>query len=292
MKEKTEELLRDYLLGKLSPADRDTFQSRLQTDPELAQELALQRAEMAASELLIAADTRNLFGQWRTEKHPGGGFSGIKPLLWLGGIAAGVLFIFAAIRLFSPVSAVEQTKNRTALPIPPETQAVQNLPEQPGQTAGTLPEKPATRSPKEDYRQLAAQLLPEPVLSTLRRIPADSSVSSFYRAELAYSRGNYQETLDLLDQTDSTRWQATAFLSAHALFNLRRFAEAETRFGSLTAANSRQFRYLAEWGVLMCRLADFSKQEKAFRDQLYGILTRPEHPYFEQAQTLEKKLKE
>ncbi len=292
MKEKTtEELVRNYLHGKLSPVDRDTFQNRLQTDPELAQELAIQRAEMAASELLIAADTRNLFGQWRTEKHPSGGFSGIKPLLWLGGIAAGVLFIFAAVRLFSPVS-VEQTKNRTALPIPSDTPAVQNPPEQPGQTAGTLPEKPATRSPKEDYRQLAAQLLPEPVLSTLRRNPADTTVSIFYRAEQAYSKGEFQETLELLEQTDSARWQATAFLSAHALFKLNRFAEAETRFGRLVASNSRQFRYLAEWGVLMCRLAGFSKQEKAFRDQLDEILTRPEHPYFDQAQTLEKKLKE
>lgn len=291
MKEKTtEELVRNYLHGKLSPVDRDTFQNKLQTDPELAQELAIQRAETAASELLIAADARNLFGQWRTEKHPSRGFSGIKPLLWLGGIAAGVLLIFAAIRLFNPVS-MEQPENRTAQPVPSKTPAAQNPPGQPGQTAGTLPEKPATPIPK-DYRQLAAQLLPEPVLSTLRRNPADSTVGIFYQAEQAYSKGEFQETLELLEQTDSARWQAAAFLSAHALFKLRRFPEAETRFGSLAATKSRQFRYLAEWGVLMCRLADFSKQEKAFRDQLDEILTRPEHPYFDQAQTLKKKLKE
>lgn len=291
MKEKTqEELVRDYLHGKLSPTDRDVFQNRLQTDPALAQELALQRAEMAASELLIGAETRYLFGQWRTEKQARNGFPSLKSLLWLGGIAATVLFIFAAIRLFYPVSA-GQTENRTTPPIPSETPAIQNPSRQPGQTAGALPEKPAVQIPK-DYRQLAAQLLPEPMLSTLRRIPADSSVSVFYRAEQAYSRGDYSETLALLDQTDSARWQATAFLSAHALFKLRRYTEAETRFDRLVASNSRQFRYPAEWGVLMCRLAGLPKREKEFRDQLNGILAMPEHPYFEQAQTLEKKLKE
>ncbi|MCK6693363.1 MAG: hypothetical protein L6Q97_14860 [Thermoanaerobaculia bacterium] len=293
MKEKTpEELVRDYLYGRLSPDDRDTFQNRLQSEPELTHELALQRAEMAASELLIATDTRDLFEQWRKEKQSKGGYPGIRPLLWLGSVAAGVLFIFAAIRFFSP-GPVAKTEQSTVMPVPSETQAIQNPAAQneAGNTDGALPEKPVAHTPK-NYRQLAVQLLPAPMLPTLRRIPDDSSVSIFYRAELAYSKGNYQETLDLLDQTDSTRWQATAFLSAHALFKLNRFAEAETRFDRLAALNSRQFRYPAEWGVLMCRLADFSNREQDVRHQLAGILARPDHPYFEQAQTLEKKLKE
>jgi len=287
MKENTpDDLARDYLKGNLARADRENFEKHLATDPDLAQELVLLRTEMAASELLIAAETRNLFQEWRQEASTRRGFFGNFPVLWSTGIAAGLCLIVAVVWVIyhSPdIPPVTVEKN-----IPP-AETTEPIPKQHGPTANVLPQKPAPPArPPKNYRDLAGKLLPDPMFSNLRRASPDSVMGTFQAAQQAYSTGNYQQTLDLLAQVDSTRRQSVAFLSAHALFRLQRFAEAETQFARLVEWNSRQFRYPAEWGVLMCRLAESPKREKELLRQLNEIVANPDHPFFEQAKALEK----
>ena len=292
MKEKIpEELVRDYLQGKLSPADRDTFKKRLETDLDLVRELAVQRAEMAASELLIASESRELFREWQSKNSPRRGAAGFTPLLWLGGIAAGLLLLFAAIRFFQQPAGPAASAEDAAPPLEQPLPGAAENPAAPPPVA-VIPEKPGPATlPSKDYFTLAKQLLPAPVLSNLRQSPTDSAASAYRRAEQAFAAGDYQKTLDLLARTDSTRWQSAAFLSAHAMFRLKRIDEAEKRFSLLAEQNSRQFRYSAEWGRLMCRLAGYPERERQFREQLNDILTKPDHPNYEQAKALDAALK-
>jgi len=284
MKENTpDDLARNYLKGNLARADRENFEKQLATDSDLAQELAFLRTEMAASELLIAAETRDLFQEWQVEASTRRGFLENLPVLWLIGIAAGLCLLVAVVWVMRSPEALPGTAENTM----PPAETTEPTPKHREPTANALPQKPAPpiRPPK-NYRDLAGKLLPDPMFSNLRRASSDSVMGTFQAAQQAYSTGNYQQTLDLLVQADSSRRQSVAFLSAHALFRLQRFAEAETQFARLVEGNSRQFRYAAEWGLLMCRLAGFPSREKEFRQQLSGILADKEHPYFEQAKAL------
>ena len=127
---------------------------------------------------------------------------------------------------------------------------------------------------------------------TISSSTTETAASAFTRAQKAYETGNYHKTLELLAQTDSTRQQSADYLSAHALFQLKRFKEAGTTFQRLIDRNSLQYRYPAEWGLLMCRLALLPEQAGTFQTQLQGILADPGHPYYTQARLLQKALKE
>lgn len=275
-----------YLKGKMTRAGQENFEKRIGSDPLLAQEVALRRAEMAASELLIASETRLLFREWQQKNPRLDAFWRNKPVIRMLGLFSGILLLVAAIWIVrhaidaSPADKSEQ---------PPQAQA----PAPPSPTVNAFPEKTvAPGHPASYYRALAAGGLPDPVLSSLRKPSADTVAGVFRRAQQAYEAGNFNLALDLLAQTDSSRLQSATFLAAHALFRLRRFGEAEARFSRLVAWNSRQFRFQSEWGVLMCRLADFPRREKEVRQQLNGILQHPEHPYFGQAKDLQKTLNE
>lgn len=284
MKEDTpDDPIRDYLTGKLPPSDREAFDKRLGVDPELARELAARRAEMAVSELLIESDTRALFREWQSGRS---GATGRKLLYWTSSIAAVFILGFVAFQWLRPAPPLLTQEQKPAPPEKPASPVVREN-RQPAVQAPAPPAKSA-----ENYALLAARLLPEPVLFTLRRAQADSILSAFARAEQAYAAGDYPGTLQWLAQTDSTRQQAAAFLSAHALFKQQRYAEAEVQFSRLVETNSRQFRYSAEWGRLMCRVAVFPRGEKETRALLKDITSRPDHPLSEQARTLEKKLRE
>lgn len=290
------DLIGRYLNGKLSPSDLKKFKEMLGTDPELARELDLRRAETAVSELLIASENRNWFREWQAETPSRRGFLRSRPVAWFVGIAAGLLLLFAALRLFQqppapPSPAVENEKPlpQSVTSIPPQTSA----PESRQLAADAPPEsRPILQRSSGYYRALAQNLLPPPVLPNLRRASADSTAGVFRRAQQAYDAGNYPFALDLLADVDSTRLQSATFLKAHTLFHLKRFAEAETQFAHLIEWNSRQFRFQSEWGLLMSRLADFPRRKNEVRKQLNDLLARPEHPYFEQAKTLQQALNE
>ena len=279
-----DELLRAYLKGTLAQAEKKALEDRLAEDDGLAQALDLERAEMAAAELLIAAETRQYFAEWATDRRRTA--LQIRPLLGLVGLAASLLLLFAAIQwLYQPPQ--QQAGATPPQPAPQPLPSVEPLP-----PPDRLPSH-STRPPEKlpDYLSLARQQLPAPLLTNLRQNSADSSLSSFEQAQLAFSKGYFQQTLDLLDHTDSTRRQATTFLEAHALFQLGRYAEAELRFAQLVRQNSRQFRFQSEWAVLMCRLANYTQQPASARQQLDAILAQPQHPYFEKAQALQKILR-
>lgn len=288
-KETPDDIIQDYLKGKYSPAERDTFEKTLETEPELAAELQLRRAEMAASEWLIASETRAKFQEWQPQNSSQRGVAGFTSLLWLSGIAAGLLLFAAILFIKQPAGPAASTENTP----PPTEQRLPQTAESPAvpPPVAVISEKQGRAPlPAKDYFALAKQLLPAPVLSNLRQNPADSATSVYRQAELAFAAGDYQNTLNLLAKTDSTRWQSAAFLSAHALFRERRLDAAEKKFELLVVRDSRQYRYPAEWGLLMCRLAGLPEREKVFRNQLEDMLSKPQHPYFEQAKTLKMKI--
>ena len=265
-------LLRRYLRGTLSQTEREQFEKELDNDPELVEEVALRRAEMAASELLINTESRQWFQEWQQpgENH----FWGKASVRWLLAIAAGIALIFAAILLLRPPEVV--------IPQKPAPRVL------PPQAASPLPE-----SGSNGYIAMARQYAEKPVLSGTRQLRAgESNVSAFRQAQDAYAAGEFQKALDLLTQTDKSQLQSATFLEAHALFQLQRFDEAAERFSRLIENNSRQFRYSSEWGLLMCRLAELPEQTPEFRQQLRDILANPQHPYYEQAKKLQTTLKE
>ena len=288
----SEDLYQAYLNGKLPPAERAQFEEWLHEDPELEAEMALRRAETAAAELLIASESRQLFQQWQTEKPARYSVFKMGLLRQAVLVATALLFVVAASQLLRRTTAAPPSEG--------QPQPAPSVPGPPPQSAPALPPHIATALPPSNthphepkrYSALAKQHLQDPSLNNLRRPAAgDSTVSFFQQAQQAYKTGNYPQTLELLEKTDTTRQQSSVFLSAHALFQLQRYREAEVQFERLIAQNSRQFRFQSEWGLLMCRLADFPHREQAFKTQLNGLLAHPEHPYWQQAKDLQKTLR-
>ena len=290
MKENTpDDLIHAYLTRKLDRADLENFEKLLDSDPELAHAVALRRTEMAASELLIASETRQLFKEWREASPMQRTFPEKRMIAWLTGIAAGLLLLAAAIQLFQRPSESPAIATPTADSSAFHPDA---LPDTLKPVTDTRSDPPKAGKSATNYGAMASLYMETPKTSGFRQTSADSTTSIFQQAQQAYDAGYYQQTLDLLAQTDSTRLQSATFLSAHALFRLQRFAEAETRFSRVIGWNSRQFRYQSEWGLLMCRLADFPQRKKEVRQQLNGILAKPGHPYREKAEDLQKTLKD
>ena len=279
--------IRAYLRGKLAAVEKEQFEKMLREDPEFVAEVALLRAEVASTEVLIAADTRQLFQQWQTEKPPQTLYLSIKPLIWGLGISA-VLLLLCIVFLVRDRPPVDSLPN---MQLPPSPAAELPAPTAIPPLQAPQAQAPA-KSPSKNYWAMARQHIQNPLSANLRRPSGDSTLSTFQQAQRAYAAGNYQQTLDLLAQTDSTRQQSATYLSAHALFQLRRFDLATAQFERLITQNSRQFRFHSEWGLLMCRLADRPRREAAFRRQLHDLLAQPQHPYFEQARALQKTLKE
>jgi len=284
-----ENLIQNYLRGRMSAAEREQFEQQLETESGLAEELALQRAEMAASERLLESETREWFREWQ---QPAQSFHRRNLTLWLAAFAAGAFVLVAAVYLLNRPGS--PPPNRALQPpLPVDTPAVKQSPEPSTAPPPAPAEKPVAAKPTgANYFALATRNFQEPVLPGTRQLTADSAAGIIRRAQAAYTAGDYRGTLALLAQADSARAQSATFLEAHALFHLKQFAEAEARFESLVAANSRQFRYPAEWGLLMCRLANFPNREQEFRHQLDAMLANPQHPYFEQAKNLESALNE
>lgn len=278
------EHIKNYLQGRLSAPERAALEVLVASDPDLAQRVALLRAEMAAAELLIAEDTRQLFQTWG--KQPRRTLLGKMPLLWSVGTIAVLLLLAIATWLTTrptntktPPPPKANTQHPQAAPVPP--------PDRPRQPIAQVPPTTAPRHSATDYRALAAQNLYDPVLPNFRHAATDTADAPIAQAQQAFSAGNYEQTLRQLAQADSTHSQTTAFLAAHALFRLGRFGEAAEQFAALAAQRSRQYRYAAEWGLLLCRMAELPEQEAAFRQQLDALLAQPEHPYSEQAKALE-----
>ena len=288
----TDDLIRAYLGGKLPPAEREQLEKMMLDDPELAAQVALQRAEAAAAELLIAAETRQLFQQWQTEApHQHSVFRG-GPLRWAIGIAAALILVFAVWQISQPAAYVPMPSS------PAPTQPPTDLPPTPPPSAPQPPIAGAEQNPPKvkgrssNHLALAKQQLQDPFTTSLRQVvTTDSTASIFQKAQLAYATGNYQQSLDLLAQADPAQQQSVTFLIAHAQFQLGRFDEAAAQFNQLIAQNSRQYRYRSEWGLLMCRLADQPRSETAFRNQLNEMLAQPKHPFFQQATALRDALK-
>lgn len=286
------ELVKAYLSGHMAPAERERFEARLPSDPALVEELDLQRAETAARELLLASEARAFFREWGQERPSEGWLHSRRLLGWLAGIALLVLVLAAVWWRGSGTSEVRQD----ALPpatvppevVPPAPKAEPSVP-----IAREMPKPPVRpRKQQESHTRLALQYFQEPALTNLRQPAQTGNASAIRQAQLAYAAGNYAQTLDLLAQVDSTRRQSADFLAANALFHLGRYDEAASRFHDLIDQNSRQYRYAAEWGLLLCRLAHSEEELPVFREQLSAILEQPEHPYYEQAKALKQALEQ
>ncbi len=289
----TNDLIRAYLGGKLPSTEREQLEKMMLNDPELAAQVALQRAEAAAAELLIADETRQLFQQWQSEKPRQHALFRSGPLRWAVGMAAALLLVCAMWQILRP--AVDAPMPSSPAP----TQPPADLPATPPASAPQPPIAGVEQNPpakakgrSSNHLTLAQQLLQDSPLTNLRQTTiTDSTASIFQKAQQAYASGDYSQTLALLVQADAAQQQSATFLMAHTLFQLGRFRDAAEQFDRLIAQNSRQYRYRSEWGLLMCRLADRPRSETAFQNQLKEILAQPEHPCFQQATALRDALK-
>lgn len=285
-----ERLLRDYLLGKLPLAVREQLERQCATDPDLVQTLRLLRAEIAVEESLIAAEARAWMQEWQQTPQPF--FFKQRTGRYLLALAAAA-GLTALAWLLWPRPAPEKAPPAAPEPTHP-------APGRRSEPVATSPNpRPApqhTPAPlRTDYLALARRFAEGPVLSDARRLPpVDPAAPSspLQQSQAAYAAGAYEQALEYLAQVDSSQGQSAAFLEAHALFQLRRFDEAAGRFSRLIEINSRQYRYAAEWGLLLCRLAEYPQRRAEVRRLLAALLANPQHPYFQQAKQLGKALPE
>lgn len=270
MQQIDETTIRNYLRGRLDAAARAHVEQSLQTDPALARQVALYRAELDAYELLLEAESRAWFKTWAETPQP----RRASKRLWVFACLAIGLSVTLYAVFFRPPYApptlppVPQPTSVPAVPSPAPKPAIPS----------TTPVAPAASSPM----AMALRAMPNPI-NKFRNGPADSLVNSYQKAEQAFEAGQYTKTLEWLAQTDSTQQQSADFLAGHALFRLHRFAEAEAHFDVLVRQNSRRYHYHSEWGILLCRLAQGPNKRAAYLQQWRYIRSNPDHPYYEQA---------
>lgn len=284
IKEPMEDTIRAYLKGKLSEPERLAFEAELDHDASLAEKLNLMSAEMSAAEWLIAEENRALFAQWKVEKQQTGPSWSKHKFLILTLLALCLVLVVGVLWYF-------QQKQPTH-PAVPETPV---LPQANKEKNPVVLEKsdvdlPVQRPAGRNYLALARQHYQEPVLSTVRRAKSDTTKTPLILAREAYAAGNYKEALGLLEAVDSSRQQAADFLAANALYHLGKYAEAEKTFENLVTSGSLQYRYPSEWSLLVCRLAQLPARKPVFEKQLVNVLSRPDHPYFQQAKQLQNDL--
>lgn len=275
--------VQDYLKGRLSSPEKAAFEQKLAEDPALQQELALQRLEMEATESLIAAETRQLFENWKQEA------PNLAPKRFnftaghAGIVLLSLVLLYGVYRwmqapLPPPPPPIVQPE-RVPAPVAEQNNPVSPKPEM---------AKPAALNP---YPALAKAHFKEPVLSSFRSGKDNSAGSRWQDAKTAYEKRNYDRVLSLLVDMDSTRRQSADFLTGCALFHLNRYEEASNKFLLVLSAGNQQFKWQSEWSLLLCRLAQYPKFEKDARQRLDAILANPNHPYHEQATQLKKSIK-
>lgn len=278
--------IESYLTGELNPADRSDFEQALRADPELASLVNEYR------EMQLQLEGMRIRKKVETALRSRPKETGSGSMRWIWILSATGLCILLATLFFQKPNPAPSPVLQPASPVPstqqnaaPQVQQPQTPPpaESPKPQKPTAPDlsKPIALA-REYYAPATGNLVREVVES-------DEPTTSLQQAAVAFAEEKYQLVCDLL-KDDSTlgTGENGRFLRANARFKAGLFRGALNDFKQLE--NSFKYRYEAQWNGLLCEIALGNAQKPAVKSALDLIIADPDHPFYEAAMALKKRL--
>lgn len=280
MNEKWYNLIEDYNLGKLAPAELEAFEAALATDKDLAAAVSAHRTEWELHELMAENLLRAQIRQEFAAKTPVPWWKRNWKWLLVALAAAGIV---AVLIFYKTPATTGQMPEMTPVPVGPANQVA------PTDTAPvSVPtDRPAPKNVDSELRTyaMAAYETPES-LSGLRSAATDDTLGM---AQQAFQSKNYRRVIQLLAVLPQDERQEALLLRAHAQFEAGRFEAARQDFSELEKAGV--YRREAKWFGILSAMAFSSSSDTAWRTALDDIRKDDKHPYHEQAGILWEKLR-
>lgn len=307
------EKIEEYLLGRLPQEERTAFEAEIQSNPVLAEEVALQRDIIIATgeddvlllrkKIVDAIAASSAVSQ--TKGTPGGGLQDVTnseskpsfPLRWL--LILGIVLVVGGMVWFFLISP--NTNKQETDPDNPQ-QEIQETPGTPDALPEQTPDPPREEEQKQDIP--TPQKQPEAFLMALandfyqkdadlegilmgEEISGDSQLD---KALAAYRKKDWSSAATLLQRIEDPEVEIESRqLRADANFKLKQYSKAAGDFKWLSE-NISIGKYQAEWNLLICYLAQGTGGSKNFDALLRKIKSIPQHPFAEKATELEHKM--
>ena len=298
-----DELLDDYLLGRLDEPARLRVEQRALHDAEFASELNLRRdivrgielsGEAGLREKIAALDGALAAQGFFEEKRPAlgfvrGGLFSRKNFRWAAAASVAVL-LAAATWVFWQNKSTDSEKMAVQ---PPSTTIGPDTARRPSSTVhrppstGHRPRRDANR-----YLAIAREAYAPPDYSSLRTVGA-TTPTLLSAASAAYEKGEFRQVAQLLDTVSAASafyWQAVE-IRAHAHYRSGQTGQAAQQFRQLANSGRLPFSERAEWFLLICLAENYPRSKHEFEALHHKILTDTGHPFYEETKVLAEKLR-
>ena len=236
-----------------------------------------ERLEHEAREALVAADLSAKMKQWREQPNSppdGGGASWLRILLLLLAFGGAAWWLWPKADEM-PIHPQEIPTQQTA-PIPDQQSPPKPEPQQPTPMA----QKPAANR----YLALAQSQYKAPDFKTEIRGDAPKTQDALNDARQALADRRPGDALDALQNVPDAYKTDGDYLRAHALFGLKKYAEAAAVFGQLTG--SIRYGEAAQWYEVLALLTDFEGNKSVVLSKLKAIFGDGGHAFQREAEEL------
>lgn len=295
--------IQNYLDGKMSAAERQTFEAQMDTDASLADEVGVHRVEREMMDILLEDDISNKMQEWQQEKAQ---LPKRTNGQWKWGVIIVWLIVIALLLVYLLRSKSDTTQNTPSSPID-SIQQKENL-----QTEEKVEESKPTKKyngpvadseEKNPKKENGSQNQNRELLAMAEEFGgspefAGTFVRSAAEAESRLDSANvfirdkrYDEAIRLLQTipNDNPEVFLNARLNLGYLYFLKKNFRAAIPALSY-AANNRDYLYAeaAEWYLTLSYLG--SNQQTQLKEHLNKILADADHLYHTQAVQLKARL--
>lgn len=233
-----------------------------------------EQLEREARESLVASDLSAKMKQWRDQPPPQSNGNGGAPLR----ILLVLLALVGAAWLFWPKAEGDKNFPRQEQPseLPTPTQQAPQIKQAP------IAQKPVPTTNR--YLALAQSSYRAPEFASEIRGDASSSQDLLNNARRALAERRYADALNALQNVDAEYKSDAAYLRGHALFGLKKYAQAAAVFGQLTG--SVRYGEAAQWYEALALLPDFAQTKPVVLKKLKKMVDDEGHTFHREAKEL------
>lgn len=309
-----DERIEAYIKNALTPEEKGAFELEMQADFSLVEAVTFTRELMEATDdgdiqqFRAAMDSAyNTFTQAQADKPDVQKSDSAAPTAFtfrrfylFMAAAATLILLLAAVWFFYPGKSEEaplvaEEEKPLKEKSKDEQFVIESAPEGIADKIG--PEKKADKvaAPKENKRNryiaMAEELNPGYAISTIRKAgeTTEQKQTKFANAEAAFAEKNYAQALTLLAKPDRGFEESSAYLEAHALFKLKRYKEAQSRFMDVVQMQDIHADE-ASWLAVLSGLAALGPNDPNVQSGLKQITEDSGHPFQEKGIELQNQL--
>lgn len=235
--------IESYLNGELSSEEHSEFESALEQNADLAEELARHRVLL------------HQLGAMRTRLKVADALLNPPPPSGLGRLAPWLLSLFLLLGIGGTgwyFMTNKPNSNPIPSPTPPEKEHPTPPVNPPSESLPAAEKKPAPAA--KNYMALAQSFQREPMTGFTRSNDSPDAPTRLDSAMMAYEKGNYAQTLTFLPRnTPNDTDETELFLRGNAHMKTGQWQRATADFSALV--NSFQFRHEARFNLALCQLA-------------------------------------